>query len=90
MFKNPDLIDKYLVLFINAITSCAWITISIISTIVLWSYILVTYSDLHYGLFTIFDFVVLVIVLTIWHFVIVCMAYSMRDVARAYRSFMES
>lgn len=90
MFKNPDLIDKYLVLFINAITLCAWITISTISTIVLWSYILVGYIDLHYGLFTIFDFVVLAIVFTIWYFLIVFMACSVRDVARAYRSFMES
>ena len=89
MIKNPDLIDEYLNLFLTTITLCAWVTISTLSTVVLWSYILVN-IDFDYSLFTIFDLAALVVVGMIWCYLLFFMVCFVYDVAHAYRSFMES
>ena len=88
--KNPDLIDKYIILFICSIFMCLCILCSIFWTVIFGSYSLVGYVDVCYDLLTIIDFIVLVVLSIIWYLSIALMGYSMCILGRAYRSFMES
>ena len=88
--KNPDLIDKYLILSICSILMCLCILCSIFWTVIFWSYLIVGYVDIYYDLLTIIDFIVLVVLCIIWYLSITFMCDSMRILGRAYSSFMKS
>ena len=88
--KNPDLIDKYLILSICLIFMCFCFLCSIFWTVIFWSYLLVGYVDVCYDLLTIIDFIGLVILSVIWYLSIALMGDSICILGRAYSSFMES
>ena len=88
--KNPDLIDKYLILFICSFSMCGWILFSTLSSVVLWGYFMFEYVNFYGDLFTIIDFAVFVLVFILWYLSIALMCESFRLYNRAYRSFMES
>jgi len=88
--KNPDLIDHYLHLFICVFFVCVWTSVSILSSIILWSYLTVGYVNYYGDLFTIIDFLELVLVSLIWWLSILLLVSYVCDLDCAYCSFMES
>ena len=88
--KKPDLIDKYMYICISAYCICFWSFMTILGTVILWSYFLVGCIDLYYETFTIIDFVTSGVVFILWFFSMALLVCSMRKFSEAHHIFMES